>query len=187
MNYLWPLCSALLLLPIVVGASTPLTLNYGVNTVDINADGLEDYIIRSRWENMNAHSFDRYFIMIQLEDEHRPERFYEVPLGDGHRYEIRTEEGLGCLYESSNGRSHLADYQWHLDGAGWLKVTHYQRPYGETYGSSLPLTMTHYQLVYGPDENEGWAYPGIPLYYLKQVGQRTTEQAYCNVWEYIER
>jgi hypothetical protein len=65
----------------------PLTLNYGVNNVDINADGVNDMIVRTRWENMNAHSFDRYLITITLDGlEYSGAKIYEVPLDESYDY-----------------------------------------------------------------------------------------------------
>ncbi len=171
----------LVLLALAISASQvnaePLQLTYGVNEVDINADGTADLIIRSRWENMNAHSFDRYLIMVQLEDEHLPERFYEVPLGDSSHYEFTNDEGADC---------HSTAYKFSLNKGRVLEVVRYSRVIGGSMVEPQPVTVTHYTLAYGPNENGGEFYSGTPLYYLKQVKQYETKKLYCDVRDLLD-
>lgn len=156
------------------GYAQPLRLDYGVNMVDINADGVDDMIVRTRWENMNAHSFDRYLIAVTLNGPaYSGAKVYEVPLGDDSDYRIQTNEGADCL---------RAGFAFSLDGNRMLKVVKYRLEAGvETYCEPARMTTTTYRLRPNPDGGFG-----IPYFYLKQVRMKTSSQRYEDVSGFIQ-
>jgi len=131
-----------------------------VNKVDINADGVNDMIVRTRWENMNAHSFDRYLIAMTLAGpDYSGPKIYEIPLGESYDYRIETREGAECIVQG---------YSFRLNQRKMLEVTKYSL--GESkenyYCGEAPMFTTHYRLSPSPDGGFG-----IPYYYLKQIGK----------------
>lgn len=156
------------------GHAQPLRLEYGVNKVDINADGVDDMIVRTRWENMNAHSFDRYLIAVTLDGpEYSGAKVYEVPLGDNSDYRIQTNEGADCL---------RVGFVFRLDGKGMLEVVKYRLEAGvETYCEPARMTTTTYRLRPNPDGGFG-----IPYFYLKQVRTTTSSKKYDDVSGFIQ-
>jgi hypothetical protein len=162
--------SALLLGVSQLAQAEELKLEYGVNNVDINADGLDDAIVKSRWENGNAHSFDRYLILAQLKGEHNLHGFYEIPLGDRVNYSFTTSEGADCI---------LTDYKFAKKKSGLLEVTKYTRNHGENYASDEHVTITTY--VFADSIKDEDFSIGFPVFYLKETNETVTDKKYCNV------
>ena len=148
-----------------------LKLNYGANPVDINGDGKLDLIVKVRWENGNAHSFDKYLISILQKDGYGNPQFIEVPLGESAKYSIRSYEGADCI---------LTDYKFEIDNNKRLKVTKFARDFGKSFFDKQPVTITTYLLKYAHEEYE-LVTPGQPNFYLKQVSETKTKQNYCDV------
>lgn len=144
-----------------------LDLHYGVNHIDINADGVMDVILKVRWENGNAHSFDKYMVALSYGNV-----FLEVPLGDSAKYEFRNEEGADCIVE---------DYSFRKDDKGWLVVTEYRREFGKSYMDFQKVEITTYKLVEETDP-----IPGFPLYFLKPALKQVTKKKYCDVRELMK-
>lgn len=142
-----------------LGYAQTLKLEYGVNNVDINADGVEDIIVRTRWENMNAHSFDRYVIAMVLEGEnYSGAKYYEVPLGDTYEYRIETREGAECV---------RIGYKFILNSDKMLEVEEYKLDESEEhYCGKAAMKTIKYRLM----ESEGNV--GIPYFYLKKIEER---------------
>lgn len=162
--------SALLLGASQLAQAEVLKLEYGVNNVDINADGLEDIIVKSRWENGNAHSFDRYLILAQLKGKHNLNGFYEIPLGDSANYSFTTSEGADCI---------LTDYKFAKNESGFLEVTKYARNFGESYASDEHVTVTNY--IFADSIKDEEFSIGFPILYLKKMSEAVTDKKYCNV------
>lgn len=159
--------------------SKPLDIAYGANSMDINADGIPDLIVRARWENWNAHSFDRYFIMVRLKDEqYYPNEYYEVAMGDnGADYQFHTTEGADCL---------VVGYTFSLDAKGMLVVKRYMRDPGvEQYCEPRHVTITTYRLTDSLKE-QGLGLPGLTPYYLKSVHKYRTWRKYEDVKELMK-
>ena len=150
-----------------------LKIHYGANQIDINADGLQDVILKTYWDNGNAHSFDRYMIALN-----NGGSFLEIPLGNDAKYSISTSEGASC---SSADISYLADYSFRLDEKGWLELTKFRRGAGEHYGDPQSVTVTTYKLVKNP-----CPLPGFPLSFLKPVKKYVTREKYCDVRELMK-
>ena len=162
--------SALLLGFSQLAQAEELKLEYGVNTIDINADGLDDIIVKSRWENGNAHSFDRYLILAQLKGEHNLDGFYEIPLGDRSSYIFTTSEGADCI---------LTDYKFAKNESGLLEVTKYARNFGKNYASDEHVTVTNY--IFADSIKDEDFSIGFPILYLKKMSEDITDKKYCNV------
>lgn|GEM_PF-5522069 len=130
-------------------------------------------ILKVRWENGNAHSFDNYIIGMNFGN-----TFLEAPLGNRANYSINTTEGASCL---GSDISHLRDFAFRKSKAGWLEVFEYKREFGETYGTAGLVTVTHYKLVQDREP-----VPGFPDYFLKPVKKYITKEKHCNVRELMK-
>jgi hypothetical protein len=146
----------------------PLQLKYGVNTPDLNADGIADLIVRTRWETMNAHAFDRYMVALTLPATATPDiHIYEVPLGTDAQRRIQTNAGAECL---------RTGYVFALNAEAMLEVTEYRLKPGETtYCEPTPLTTTTYRLTASGGD------VGLPYFYLRQVKVSTSREQYTDV------
>lgn len=156
-----------------------ITLNYGANYIDINNDGLEDLIVKMRHENGNAHSYDTYVIAINT-----GHAYQTVPLGFPNEVKIQTVEGAGCVVETSNGISHLVDFEFNLTSDNNFEIKRYERPQGSGYGDIKPITITSYNLVDEVKEY-GALTVGVPQFYMKEINREITEKEYCHVYEVL--
>ncbi len=147
---------------------TRITSDYGLTLTDLNADGEKDIILRNRWDNGNAHSFDRYTIAIlQTDPASGMHIAYEVPLGESSQYRIQTDEGAECL---------RTGYVFRLNNKRQLELVEYRLAEGtETYCEMTPMTTTTYRL----ERTEGEA--GLPPFYLRKVEQKLSSQPYADV------
>lgn len=148
-----------------------LNLQYGANHIDLNSDGKKDVILKTYWDNGNAHSFTSYTIALNF-----GKVFYEIPLGTSSRYSISTSEGAGC----GGSISYLRDFSFRLSEQGGLEIIEFRRKMktNDTYGTSRKITITHYKLV---DDREN--IPGFPSDFLKPVKKYITRSKYCDVRE----
>ncbi len=148
-----------------------LELTYGVNRLDVNADGIPDMILRTRRDNFTAHSFDRYTILVTLPNRDHPASIYDVPIGTGPKSDFHTTEGADCL---------RTGYTFERDSNGILVVTRYMLEEGDRfYCEPTPLTVTTYKLTSGTDEL-------IAPYYMKQTGERIVRKTYEDVSGLVE-
>lgn len=177
---------ALLMFLLPVSAfAVPLELHYGANSVDINGDGVPDLITKVRWNNGNAHSFDKYLISVQVRDGYRrvgDEKqtdavMEEVPLGDGYKYDFMTQEGADCV---------LADYVFSLNKQKQLVVKYYEREFGESFEDKMPVTVTTYSLTDSAKENKMAEWGVAPLYLKKVTGKKLTKRV-CDVRDVEEK
>jgi hypothetical protein len=167
---------ALLMFLLPVSAfAVPLELHYGANSVDINGDGVPDLIVKTRWENMNAHSFDKYLVAIHLKDKFYDREYYEVPLGDTFDYSFANFESADCLNKDIISQ---IDYKFELD-KGWLKVTRYERIGWDDHSDVYPVKIMTYRLTDSGKEGERGV--GDPLFYLKLVDTQMARKKYCDV------
>lgn len=90
--------AACFLVPVLCHAQS-LKLDYGVNRVDINADGVEDMIVRTRWDVNSAHSADRYFVAVALKGGPggMPIAYYDVGFEQDNSTAFFTSEGADCV------------------------------------------------------------------------------------------
>ncbi|MDD9911559.1 MAG: hypothetical protein OXR68_01420 [Alphaproteobacteria bacterium] len=153
--------------------------HYGANFVDINADGKDDLIVKTRWENTNAHSYDKYTFAIRenKKDDDGLEQsiFYEVFL-DEEGNGLTTSEGADCM---------LVGYQFKTKD-GVLEFTKYERPLGEGYIDKQPVTKTKYSLV-STVAKQGAVYPGDPLWFFEKESELVTDSKHCSVHEVWEQ
>jgi hypothetical protein len=171
--------AAALLGPLPVFA-VPLALHYGANNVDINGDGVPDLIMKTRWENYNAHSFDHYMIGIRLKKDETYDRdFYEVPLGDNYNYDFRSAESADCA--NKDIVAHVA-YKFELDKKGWLQVTKYERMGWDDHTEDYPVKVTIYHLTDTVKEYDVTPV-GLAPFYLKAVKTSMAKKKYCDVWD----
>lgn len=175
-----------------VWAETPLDIHYGANEVDINGDGVKDLIVRYRWDNMNAHSFDRYLVTLRLKSEYGFEEPvpYDVPLGKrGYDHSIMmAAEGMDCV--TADDRALHNGFTFALDKKGRLVVRMYDRIWKKP-ADKYPVEVTTYRLTEGGvdervDEEIG-ILPGDPVWYLKEVGKRRLVRWACDVREVMPK
>lgn len=150
----------------------PLRLEYGVNKVDINADGVDDMIVRTRWDVESAHSADKYMLAIAYggNKDYLPKGYYDVGFEQDNAKVFWTSEGADCV---------LSGYVFRLNAKKLLEMDYYHRDFGESYADSQPVTVTTYRLA----EREDAALRGMGLtpYYLRKVGEHRTSKKYCDV------
>ena len=161
---IWIVTFAIVLLYSSPAFADKLKLHYGTNRIDLNSDGLDDLILKVRWENGNAHSFDKYLVALN-----NRKNYLEIPLGDRANYNFTSSEGADCILE---------DYTFRKDETGRLEVLRFRREHGKSYGDFQKVTITTYKLIEDPDP-----IPGFPPYFLKPMTKRITEKKYCDVRE----
>ena len=154
------------------GYAQTLQLKNGVNQQDLNADGVPDLIIRTRWDVMSAHSADKYLIAIatSTDEEGFPKGYYDVGLEQDSNPIFWTSEGADCI---------LSGYKFRLNQHKILEMEYYKRDFGENYADSQPVTITTYRLT----NRHGAALGGIGLTpaYFEQIAVRRTLKKYCDV------
>jgi hypothetical protein len=168
----------LLAMPGGLGWAAPLELHYGANEVDINGDGVKDLIVKLRWDNGNAHSFDRYLIGVYLDGEWYDRGFYEVPKDTlDSDYRFHTTEGADCL---------RVGYKFWLDSKHVLMVKRYMLEEGHTYYCEAEHgTETTYRLTdITKETSEDFA--GFPPVYLKKIKEIPFRKKYESVEELMK-
>jgi hypothetical protein len=150
--------------------AAPLSLDYGANTLDINADGHDDLMVRSRWENGNAFSFDRYLVMIR-----DGAVWQEVPFGDRYDYNFRTAESMDCV--TADDMAFRTLYTFELNKTGWLEVTRYTRE-KERKTNRYNVKQTHFKLIERAEQ-----VPGLTRYAFEQTTSTLMPQLVCDVRE----
>lgn len=151
--------------------AAPLEVHYGVNEVDINGDGVKDMIVRSRWENGNAHSFDRYLVMVRLSGKDYPQGVYEVPKGTEWDYKFMTSEGADCL---------RTGYRFELE-QNMLVVTQYSLDGGkQSFCEAQRMAVTTYKLTDNSIMEES-----VAPFYLRKISIKKSLRKYDNVINFI--
>lgn len=145
-------------------------IGYGVNQVDLNRDGQPDLVIRTRWDNGNAHSFDRYLVALVQPDLLADQRMtYEVPLGKLANYRIQTDEGAEC-----QRKAYLFQFNKHQK----FELIELKLAPGKTiYCEPTVLTTTTFQLT------ESACDAGLPPFFLQLVKAVKSRQIYHDVRE----
>ncbi|MFZ2587733.1 MAG: hypothetical protein WAZ18_06430 [Alphaproteobacteria bacterium] len=155
--------------------AVPLDIRYGVNEVDVNGDGVKDVIVRLRWENGNAHSFDRYVVAV-----HRGGEWLEVPLGDKQDTRFITAEGADCVTEDD--RAFHVNYTFELvGGKPHLRVTSYTRVWEEGL-EKYPVYKTVYELK----ARQGMLV-GFPDIWLEKGKPELLKERVCDVRSVMPR
>jgi hypothetical protein len=144
---------------------------YGLTLLDLNADGEQDIILRTRWENGNAHSFDRYTLAIVQTSTAGQHITHEVPLAESSQSRIQTNEGAECL---------RTGYVFRLNNERRLEVVEYRLTEGvQTYCEATLMTTTLYRL----EHTEGEV--GLPPFYLRQIEQKRSSERFTDVSAFI--
>lgn len=165
-------------------ADTPLDIKYGANEIDLNNDGVKDLIVRVRWDNLNAHSFDKYLVALRLGKESGEEPvLYDVPIGKSAGYDhplLMTEEAADCATKDDK-TIHLG-YMFSLDKRGYLQITEFNRIEKEP-ADNYPVEVTTYRLTHAGVDKEIGVLPGDPIWYLKEVKEVRAQRRVCDVRE----
>lgn len=164
-------------------------MHYGVNEVDINGDGVKDMIVKVRWDNMNAHSFDKYLVAVRVTTDDEGEKgLIEVPLGELYTYQFMASETADCADDSAYEPNQITSYKFELDKRGWLRVTEYNRSTPEGFFDQEHRTslaeVTTYKLV-DSFKGENGGEPGMPHFYLKKAKTKLTKKKYCDMRDAI--
>jgi hypothetical protein len=155
------------------GQATDLVLLYGTTEVDVNADGLNDMIVKTRWHNGNAHDFDIYKVALQTKDEQGHIEYQEVPLGPTFPYLFATTEGSDCV--TDDDRAFHTAYTFKLDAKGMLNVEKYQRRWKHP-APAYPIEVTTYRLTGSEGDTVGVA----PVY-LKKISTQKRPGQFCDI------
>jgi len=154
------------------GYAQPLQLKYGVNQQDLNADGVPDLIIRTRWDNQNAHSYDRYLVALQ-----RGNEWLEVPLENARESAFATAEGADCI--TADDMALHVGYRFYLHH-GMLEITRFTREWVEPR-DDYPVVKTIFRLEPGEV-----GLPGQTPFYFKKLKAEKLKQRFCDVRDVIE-
>lgn len=167
---------AVLMLFVPPSFAEVLNLHYGVNEVDVNGDGVQDMIVKARWENFNAHSFDRFLIMIKLKDSYLDRDYYEVPLGNDSNYMFVTAEGMDCV--SADDRAMHVMYRFERDKQHRLMIYKYARHWlkpADNYFVDEILYVLH------RNQDSDWG----PPYSLQKKWQKRLKKKVCDVRDVV--
>lgn len=135
--------------------SKELILNYGANLVDINNDGESDLIVKSRVENNNAHSYDKFDLLVKQHN-----KYYFVTSNG-----MKTIEGADAVLQS---------YKFSDDNG--FKVTEYSRDMGDSYYSKENVLKKEYIFEYNKN-----ALPGFNPFALKLISKEKLDKKYQDV------
>ena len=176
----------------------------GVNYLDLNGDGKNDMVVRSWWENNNAHGYYQYTFHIHKSDEEiKRERADKQLDYEGHdkfaAWEARNpsnqvNEWLIVAFEHDGGK--LTDSFRTINGAdcvlediyllkseaGGYEVVIAKRPFKESFYEKLKVTFYRYEFV---RDDEGLV--GYPPNRFVFKGKMTTRNSYCDANEAFER
>lgn len=121
----------------VATSAVAMQLNYGANSLDLNADGQTDLIVRTRWDNNNAHSYDRYTVAIQ----NKQGVFVEVAV-NGLKDGLSTFEAADC--ETKDDASWHTYLSFELDVYGKIVLKRYSN--AMMGGKASDVTLDRYVL-----------------------------------------
>ncbi len=149
-----------------------LNIKYGVNSMDINGDGIDDMIIRTRWDVSSAHSADKYSLAVSYGGNGAfiPKGYYDVGFQEDNSRILWTSEGADCV---------LSGYVFHVNKGKALEIDYYHRDWGEGYADTQPVTITRYRLT--DRHNEALEGMGLTPYFLKKIKERRIMKKYCDV------
>lgn len=176
----------------------------GVNYLDLNNDGKNDMVVRSWWENNNAHGYYMYtFHIHKSDDELKREKAGKQLDYDGEDklslWERRNpfnqvNEWLVVAFEHEGGENTdslrtfngadcvLEDIYLLRKKSGGYEVVRAKRPLKEGFSEKLRVTFSRYEFV---KDDEGL--PGYPPLRFVYRDKMTTEKSYCDANEAFER
>jgi len=177
------ICKIIVVTVLLLGTSQlaqaeELELKYGVNTIDINADGLDDVIVKSRWENGNAHSFDRFYTV--LASKWMKGQLYEVPVGktgyDAPHF-FETRENVSC---HSSELAHTVKIVFEKQASGEVVAKKFFLENGR-YSEERSAFMKIYHLTNTIEEFGIGGNIGAGLHFWKKGDVINLEGKYCDV------
>jgi hypothetical protein len=146
-------------------------VHYGINKVQLTADGLRGMLVRARRDNGNAHGFDVLSIYALASSKEDPEaNLLAVPVwgSDGkERLELTAGGGADCK---------LHDFRFTVGSEKDLQLITAEREYGSSFVDDGFVTFTYFQLA----RNENVEI-GRPLYYFESVKTAKSAKKYCDV------
>ena len=148
-------------------------VRYGINKVQLTADGLRGMLVRARRDNGNAHGFDVLSIYALASSKENPEaNLLAVPVwgtGGEERMELTAGGGADCK---------LNDFRFIMESGKDLQLIAAEREFGSSFADDGFVTFTYFQL----ERNED-AEIGRPLYYFESVKTSRSAKKYCDVGE----
>lgn len=171
--------------------SSVVTLNDGVNYIDINNDGRKDMVIKSWYENNNAHGYYMYLFLINNPEadttkhpnESEPEG-YQKPI----QWLIAPFEGakgdiLDSLHSFQGADCVLHDIHLRRDKDRKFEIIIANRPLVDNFAEEgQKVTFSRYEFV---NDNEGLA--GFPPFRFVYKDKVTTRRPYCDANEAFEK
>ena len=155
-----------------------LNINYGANNIDINADGIDDLIVKSRWENGNAHSFDRFYTA--LASQWSKGQLYEVSVsktGYDAPHFFETRENVGCL---SSELAHTVKIVFEKQNNGKIVAKKFFLESG-SYAEKRSAFMEIYHLTDTVEEFGMGGNIGAGLHFWKKGEVIHLKGKYCDV------
>jgi hypothetical protein len=152
-------------------------VGYGINQIQLTADGLRGMLIRARRDNGNAHGFDTLSIYALASSKENPEaNLLAVPAWgtDGkERMELTVGDGADCK---------LNDFRFVEEPGKDLQLIAAEREFGSSFADDELVTFTYFRLR----RNEN-AEIGRPLYYFESVKTSKSTKKYCDVGDAFKR
>lgn len=155
-------------------------LKNGINSIDLNGDGVQDMVIKSRRENYNAHGKSIYHFFVELKSsDGATEKWNLVPFTEGspkERHGLGTHEGADCVL----GEIRLVRDTGRLEFP--LIVIYADRKLGESYVATETVTFSVYELKHNHEGIPGW-----PTFYFERRNVTEAKRKYCDVNDAFEK
>jgi hypothetical protein len=146
---------------------------YGINKVQLTADGVRGMLVRAQRDNGNAHGFDVLSIYALASSKENPEAdLLAVPAwgADGkERAQLITSGGADCK---------LNDFRFLLEPGKDLQLITAEREYGSSFVDDEFVTFTYFRL-----ERNETVEMGRPRYYFQSLKTAKSAKKYCDVGE----
>lgn len=160
-----------LLLPFTLCAkeSSKVTLKEGINTLDINGDGINDLVVYSKFENNTSHPNQTMTIFIT----DRKGRYHIVPVANDTGFTWSD-------FILSASTIKIADYALYKKQKGYFIVSARKisgGKYGDDMSDDLPVKFTRYDMNTGQDS------PGVPLYSWEYKSAYISAEKYPDIDE----
>ena len=168
-NSLILLFSLLISFSVCAKESSRVTLREGVNTLDINGDGLNDLVVYSKFENNTSHPNQTMTIFVV----DRQKKYHILPVANDTGFTWSD-----FILAASTIK--IADYALYKKQKGYFIVSARKLgggKNGDDMSDNLPVKFTRYDM--NTDQNT----PGVPLYSWEYKSAYITAEKYPDIDE----
>lgn len=120
-------------------------LKNGINTIDLNADGVQDMVVSGYRNNGTAHVFNYYTFYVFDKDfkKNYTQPWNIVEILGNEKYNIKTDEG-------ADGK--LVDAFFLKNAKGQNQLILAEREFGESFADSGRVKFSYYDLTFDNDD-----------------------------------